>query len=369
MYENGRILRISGGLCWVLPDGDEETLPCVARGNVKRREEGVAVGDYVRISREGDAGVVEEVLPRRTYLIRPNVSNVDQAIVVVAATQPDPNPYFLDRFLVLVEHSRLDAVICINKVDLVEPESLRWLLELYSRIGYTTISTSARTGKGIQTLSAVLAGKTSVFAGPSGVGKSALLNMVQPGHDLAEGELSERIGRGRHTTREVRLIPLGAGGLVADTPGFSSLDITGIGLIVRKVEYALFQSRLAYAYSSDYPRDDGFTSPAPRQVGAKIRLDMGFHKVDHLAGHPGEADHSLVPCFKCESGRCAHSVGKIGARTVPGNQRLLRVVLSHARSPRCEIPFYVRKNLGVLNKPNPEDLCDSFPGQVIFSRP
>ncbi len=230
MYENGRILRISGGLCWVLPDGDEETLPCVARGNVKRREEGVAVGDYVRISREGDAGVVEEVLPRRTYLIRPNVSNVDQAIVVVAATQPDPNPYFLDRFLVLVEHSRLDAVICINKVDLVEPESLRWLLELYSRIGYTTISTSARTGKGIQTLSAVLASKTSVFAGPSGVGKSALLNMVQPGHDLAEGELSERIGRGRHTTREVRLIPLGAGGLVADTPGFSSLDITGIAL-------------------------------------------------------------------------------------------------------------------------------------------
>jgi RecA/RadA recombinase len=83
----------------------------------------------------------------------------------------------------------------------------------------------------------------------------------------------------------------------------------------------------------------------------------------------GEADHSLVPCFKCESGRCAHSVGKIGARTVPGNQRLLRVVLSHARAPRCEIPFYVRKNLGVLNKPNPEDLCDSFPGQVIFSRP
>jgi ribosome biogenesis GTPase len=228
MYESGRILRISGGLCWVLPDGERETLPCVARGNVKRREEGVAVGDRVRISREGDTGVVEDVLPRRTYLIRPNVANVDQAIVVVAAKQPDPNPHFLDRFLVMAEHSRLDAVICINKVDLAEPESFGWLLELYSRIGYKTISASARTGKGIEALAAVLAGKTSVFAGPSGVGKSALLNMVQPGHDLAEGELSERIGRGRHTTREVRLIPLGAGGLVADTPGFSSLDITGI---------------------------------------------------------------------------------------------------------------------------------------------
>jgi len=132
------------------------------------------------------------------------VSNVDQAIVVVAATQPDPNPYFLDRFLVLVEHSRLDAVICINKVDLVEPESLRWLLELYSRIGYTTISTSARTGKGIQTLSAVLAGKTSVFAGPSGVGKSALLNMVQPGHDLAEGgvEREDRTWEAYHQRSE-----------------------------------------------------------------------------------------------------------------------------------------------------------------------
>ncbi|MDD2200895.1 MAG: ribosome small subunit-dependent GTPase A [Firmicutes bacterium] len=228
MYESGRILRVSGGLCWVLPNGEEETLPCVARGNVKRREEGVAVGDRVRISREGDAGVVEDVLPRRTYLIRPNVANVDQAIVVVAATQPDPNPYFLDRFLVLVERARLDAVICINKVDLAEPESLGWLLELYSRIGYKAIHTSARTGKGIEALAALLAGKTSVFAGPSGVGKSALLNMVQPGHDLAEGELSAKIRRGKHTTREVMLIPLGAGGFVADTPGFSSLDITDI---------------------------------------------------------------------------------------------------------------------------------------------
>lgn len=228
MYDIGRIVRISGGLCWVLPDGEQETVPCAARGNVKRREEGVAVGDRVRILRQNGTGVVEEVLPRRTYLVRPTVANVDQAIVVAAAAQPDPNPYLLDRLLVMSEYAGLDAVVCINKADLVTREECESLLRLYSDIGYKTILASARTGLGLEALSAALAGKTSVFAGPSGVGKSALLNMVQPGHDLVEGEISEKIGRGRHTTREVRLIPLDVGGFVADTPGFSSLDITSI---------------------------------------------------------------------------------------------------------------------------------------------
>jgi len=203
---------------------------CAARGNVRKRATGVAVGDRVRISRApgGDGGILEEVLPRLTYLTRPQVANVDQAVVVMSVAQPEPNLHLLDRLLVLVEHSRLDAVVCFTKADLACPGEGERLADSYSRVGYRAILTSARARLGIPKLAAALAGKTSVFAGPSGAGKSALLNAVQPGHNLAEGELSTRIGRGRHTTREVRLIPLDVGGTVADTPGFSVLDIESI---------------------------------------------------------------------------------------------------------------------------------------------
>jgi ribosome biogenesis GTPase len=211
-------------------DPGRDTVRCAARGNVRKRESGVAVGDRVRVSRApgGQDGVLEEVLPRMTYLTRPQVANVDQAVVVMSVAQPEPNLHLLDRVLVLVEHSRLDAVVCFTKADLACPGEGERLADSYSRVGYRAILTSARARLGIPKLAAALAGKTSVFAGPSGAGKSALLNAVQPGHNLAEGELSTRIGRGRHTTREVRLIPLDVGGTVADTPGFSVLDIESI---------------------------------------------------------------------------------------------------------------------------------------------
>jgi len=211
-------------------DPGRDTMRCAARGNVRKRATGVAVGDRVRISRApgGDGGILEEVLPRLTYLTRPQVANVDQAIVVMSVAHPEPNLNLLDRLLVLVEHSRLDALVCFTKADLARPGEGERLVDSYSGAGYRAILTSARTRQGIRELAAALAGKTSVFAGPSGAGKSALLNAVQPGHDLAEGELSTRIGRGRHTTREVRLIPLDVGGTVADTPGFSVLDIESI---------------------------------------------------------------------------------------------------------------------------------------------
>ncbi len=230
MYDTGIVMRISGGLCWVLTDARGDTLRCAARGNVKKREGRVSVGDRVRIScgTGGDGGVLEEVLPRQTYLTRPQVANVDQAIVVMSIARPEPNLYLLDRLLVLVDHSRLDAVVCFTKADLASGGEHSRLVDIYSGAGYRTILTSARARLGIRELSAALAGKTSVFAGPSGAGKSALLNAVQPGHDLAEGELSARIERGRHTTREVCLIPLDGGGAVADTPGFSVLDIESI---------------------------------------------------------------------------------------------------------------------------------------------
>jgi len=230
MYDTGVVVRLTGGICWVLPDAGGEAVRCAARGNVRKRAGGVAVGDRVRISSGpgGEECVLEEVLPRQTYLTRPQVANLDQAIVVMSVAQPEPNLHLLDRLLVLVEHSGLDAVVCFTKADLSFPREAERLVDSYSLAGYKAILTSARARLGIGMLSEALAGKTSVFAGPSGAGKSALLNAVQPGHNLAEGELSARIGRGRHTTREVRLIPLDVGGLVADTPGFSVLDIESI---------------------------------------------------------------------------------------------------------------------------------------------
>ncbi len=229
MYDTGVVMRVTGGLCWVMTDAARDVVQCAARGRVKRREGRVVVGDRVRISREpGGRGVVEEALPRKTHLTRPQVANVDQAIVVMSVARPEPNLYLFDRLLVLANHSGLDAVACFTKADLDPGGEQSLLVDIYSEAGYRTILTSARSGLGIDELSSALAGKTSVFAGPSGAGKSALLNAVQPGHDLAEGELSARIGRGRHTTREVCLISLDVGGAVADTPGFSVLDIDSI---------------------------------------------------------------------------------------------------------------------------------------------
>jgi ribosome biogenesis GTPase len=201
------------------------TLVCTARGKVKKSEAGVMVGDRVIVSQADHGGVVEEVLPRVNQLTRPYVANVDQAIVVTSVVRPEPNLFLLDRILVQVEHVGLDVVVCVTKIDLAKPSDYRGIGETYTAVGYPVITTSTVTRTGVRTLAGVLRDKTSVFAGPSGAGKSALLNMVQPGHNLVEGDVSRKIGRGRHTTREVRLIQLDTGGFVADTPGFSALDI------------------------------------------------------------------------------------------------------------------------------------------------
>lgn len=228
MCDTATIVRISGGLCWADLDGD--TIQCMARGNVKRGAEGVMVGDIVRVSPspDGEGGVLEKVLPRRNKLTRPQVANVDQAVVVTAVRQPDPNINLLERILVQVEHAGLDVVVCFTKADLASPAEYQELVNVYRCAGFATVVTSTGTGQGVDDLRSLLSGKVSVFAGPSGAGKSALLNAVQPGYGLAEGGISSKIGRGRHTTREVRLLRLHTGGFVADSPGFSVLDLAGM---------------------------------------------------------------------------------------------------------------------------------------------
>jgi ribosome biogenesis GTPase len=195
---------------------------CKVRGRMKKSRYSVCVGDHVIFQQtNAEEGVIEEVVPRTSLMQRPEVANVDLAVVVFAAARPDMDLGLMDRFLVVAEMSGIPAALCINKIDMVDNMELALKAEPYVKIGYPVILTSALTGAGIRELQDLLYGKLSVFAGPSGVGKSSLLNAVELGLALSTGELSEKIGRGKHTTRCAELLPLSGGGHVVDTPGFS----------------------------------------------------------------------------------------------------------------------------------------------------
>lgn len=197
---------------------------CSLRGRFRITKQTFLPGDKVKITCLKDGkGVIEEVLPRQNQLMRPPIANVEQALLVFAIHQPEPNWSLLDRMLILVEASGMTPLICFNKGDLRFPEDEE-ILQYYATI-YPLVITSAKKGVGIDKLETLLKDKITVLAGPSGVGKSSLLNGLQPGLALKTGEVSEKIHRGRHTTRHVELMPLQIGGLVADTPGFSSLDL------------------------------------------------------------------------------------------------------------------------------------------------
>jgi len=165
--------------------------------------------------------MVDAVLPRKNQFSRPAVANLDQMVIICSGAVPVTDPFLIDRMAAMAEWKGCEPLIVFNKCDL---ERAAGLAELYRRAGFTTLQVSAETGEGVDALAAVIAGKVSAFTGNSGVGKSSILNALQPGFGLEVGEVSEKLGRGRHTTRHVELFPV-AGGLVADTPGFSSFDV------------------------------------------------------------------------------------------------------------------------------------------------
>lgn len=222
----GIITKGIGGFYYVKVG--KTTYECRARGLFRKQKITPQVGDRVliRADEHDKTGYVEEIFDRTTELTRPAVSNVNQAIIVFAIRNPDPNLWLLDRFLLLASSQNLDAVICINKIDLANEGELDNICDIYKNTGYKIITTSTEEDLGIDELREVLKDKITVFAGPSGVGKSTLLNMVQPNLKLETGEISEKNKRGKHTTRHTELIELEIGGFVLDTPGFSSLDLT-----------------------------------------------------------------------------------------------------------------------------------------------
>ncbi|WP_046175097.1 ribosome small subunit-dependent GTPase A [Domibacillus indicus] len=219
----GKIIKALSGFYYVL-DG-ENIIQCRGRGVFRKRNITPLVGDYVEYEAENEKeGYVLAVKERKNDLIRPPIANIDQAVLVFSVLKPSFSTMLLDRFLVLIESKNIEPVICLTKMDLAEePDELDKYIKDYREIGYTVVETSSKAMQGLNTLQDCLAGRTSVFAGQSGVGKSSLLNAIRPDLELKTDEISNSLGRGKHTTRHVELIPA-AGGLVADTPGFSSLD-------------------------------------------------------------------------------------------------------------------------------------------------
>lgn len=223
-----QVIKMYNGFYYLQVAGQEELLSCRLRGRIKRNKGAVVTGDYVEYQMlEDGTGVIESCLPRRTLLKRPAVANIDQVLITFAARQPDLNQLLLNRFLVLAEWSGIpEIVICINKCDLLEEKAD--FLQDYVQAGYKLLMVSAQEGQGIQELKNLLAGRVTVFAGPSGVGKSSLLNAVDSNLELATGKISDKIKRGKHTTRAACLLPLPGGGTVVDTPGFSAAELENI---------------------------------------------------------------------------------------------------------------------------------------------
>ncbi|WP_173442955.1 ribosome small subunit-dependent GTPase A [Selenomonas ruminantium] len=228
--EEGRVIKAYNSFFYV--QTETELVSCKLRGKFKktRKSQGVVPGDKVLIGRLSDGtGVVEEQLPRESLLRRPAVANVTQVILTFAAAQPDLHPLLLNRFLVLAEWSGLkNILICVNKTDLYSGDSAAFL-QLYEQAGYRVLRVSAKENLGIDELRQALAGETTVFAGPSGVGKSSLLNAIDANLSLATGQVSDKIKRGRHTTRVAELLPYEQG-FIVDTPGFSAMELGEIPL-------------------------------------------------------------------------------------------------------------------------------------------
>lgn len=225
----GKIIKGVGGSYIVRCDGRDYT--CHAKGILRYRNQKPLIGDMVIIEplkEEPGMANILEILPRANALIRPAVANVDQAIIEFAAKDPVPNANLLDRFLIRMEEQEVPVKICINKIDLVRKEELSAFADIYRDIGYQVFPVSAVTGEGLEDLKHVLRGKTTVWAGPSGVGKSSLINMLTPESIMETGIISEKIRRGKHTTRHVQLLDCGDNTYVCDTPGFSSIDLPDI---------------------------------------------------------------------------------------------------------------------------------------------
>ena len=230
----GRIVRSISGFYDVQTPG--KVISCRARGILRKEGNSPLTGDMVEITVEKGKGMVEKILPRRNSFVRPAVANVDALVVFAANVNPVTEPFLIDRVAAIAGDQEVPVYLCVNKCDL---DPALDLVRIYEHAGFPVICTSAETGDGVEDLRRLLAGKLVAFTGNSGVGKSSILNRLCPELQLPTGEVSEKLGRGRHTTRHVELYCLGENTYVADTPGFSSFDTDQMDVILKEnLQYA-----------------------------------------------------------------------------------------------------------------------------------
>jgi len=224
----GKIIRGIGGFYYIHPEDAafDILIECKAKGIFRNQNIKPLVGDNVEfemLDEEKRLGNIEKILPRKNALIRPAVANVDQALLIFAAASPNPNFNLLDRFLVMMGRQDVPVILCFNKCDLITEEQQQEIAAIYEASGCKILFVSAKKELGLKELQEILEGKTTTVAGPSGVGKSSLINLLAPEACMETGEISKKIERGRHTTRHAELIQLKGDGYIMDTPGFSSL--------------------------------------------------------------------------------------------------------------------------------------------------
>ena len=222
----GLIVKSIGGLYTVeSPDGIYE---CVPRGIFRKEGKSPCVGDRVNFQ---DDRVITEILPRKNHLIRPPLANMDQLIFVVSVCEPSPNLLLLDKFIAIAEYKNIKPIVVLTKVDLDKHEDI---FSVYKNAGIDVVVIDYRNGEGIETLKEILGGKISAFTGNSGAGKSTLLNAIDSRFDIRTGEISKKLGRGRHTTKHAQLYRLDNGGYIADTPGFSTFETNKYDIIKKE---------------------------------------------------------------------------------------------------------------------------------------
>lgn len=241
----GRIIKSLGGFYYVADSEQKENIiECRARGAFRQQNVKPCVGDWaqVELTPQGK-GYVVEIEERKNSLVRPPLANLDQLVLVVSIADPAPNAFVLDKLIAIAEYQEIEPIIVITKCDLADPEEFA---QIYRKAGFIVLETKSLQHEGIESVMEILKDKTSAFCGNSGAGKSTLLNAIDPRLSLDTGDISQKLGRGRHTTRHVELYELPSGGFVADTPGFSAVDLEKFQIILKDELAGCFREMRQY---------------------------------------------------------------------------------------------------------------------------
>ncbi len=248
---SGVILKGIGGFYYV--ETDAGILECKARGIFRKNNMKPFVGDNVEVVLPSDNGYasIEEIYPRKNQLIRPPIANIDQLLIISSISNPEPNTVVIDKLIAVAQHNNIEPVVVISKVDLADPAEL---VDVYNLAGVKVVVTSKQDLESHEKIKELLLGKTTALTGNSGVGKSTLLNCIEKNFQVETGEISQKLKRGKHTTRYVELYPLGGGGYIADTPGFSSIDLGRFNMIDKE------HLRYSFTDFNPYQNDCKFNS-------------------------------------------------------------------------------------------------------------